>query len=55
MGSPQHPSAVQYKKLESAGELQLLRSPRWIDDRSGSTEVKFALPLESVSLVKLSW
>ncbi|HEX7363427.1 MAG TPA: beta-xylosidase [Bryobacteraceae bacterium] len=55
MGSPQNPSPAQYKKLESAGQLQLLASPRWIGERSGSAEVKFALPLESVSLVKLSW
>ncbi|MGH9584194.1 MAG: GH39 family glycosyl hydrolase, partial [Bryobacteraceae bacterium] len=55
MGSPQSPSAAQYKKLEAAGQLQLLGSPRWIDERAGSAEVKFSLPLEGLSLVQLSW
>jgi xylan 1,4-beta-xylosidase len=55
MGSPQNPSPDQYKDLEAAGQLQLLKSPRWIDERAGSAEVKFTLPLESLSLVQLSW
>ncbi|MCU1295500.1 MAG: glycoside hydrolase, family 39, partial [Bryobacterales bacterium] len=36
MGSPQHPTPEQFKRLESAGQLQLLESPRWIDVDSGS-------------------
>lgn len=55
MGSPQNPSPAQYKKLESAGQLQLLTSPRWIGERSGSVEIHLTLPIESLSLVKLSW
>ncbi|MGH9609798.1 MAG: GH39 family glycosyl hydrolase, partial [Bryobacteraceae bacterium] len=55
MGSPQSPNPAQYKKLESAGQLQLFRSPRWIGERAGSVEVEFSLPLESLSLVQLSW
>ena len=30
MGSPQNPTAEQYAKLEAAGQLELLESPRWI-------------------------
>ncbi|MGH9619763.1 MAG: GH39 family glycosyl hydrolase [Bryobacteraceae bacterium] len=55
MGSPQSPSPAQYKKLESAGQLQLFTSPRWVGERAGSVEVEFSLPLESLSLVQLSW
>ncbi len=55
MGSPQHPSVEQYNKLEKAGQLQLLGSPHWIDESAGSATLNFALPLQSVSLVELSW
>jgi xylan 1,4-beta-xylosidase len=55
MGSPQHPSAAQYSKLEKAGQLQLLGSPHSIDESAGSATLKLALPLQSVSLVELSW
>src|SRR5436305_4849016 len=55
MGSPQNPSAEQIAKLETAGQLQLLESPRYIDAKSGRAELKFALPLQGVSLVQLSW
>jgi xylan 1,4-beta-xylosidase len=55
MGSPQNPSPEQYSKLEKAGQLQMLGSPRWIDESNGSATLRFPLPLQSVSLVELSW
>ncbi len=55
MGSPQSPSAAQISKLEAAGQLQLLESPRYIDAKAGGAELKFALPVQGVSLVQLSW
>ena len=55
MGSPQKPSAEQHAKLEAAGQLQLLESPRFIDNKSGSAQVQFNLPLQGVSLIQLSW
>jgi xylan 1,4-beta-xylosidase len=55
MGSPQTPSGEQIAKLQAAGQLQLLESPRYIDAKSGSAELKFALPVQGVSLVQLSW
>jgi xylan 1,4-beta-xylosidase len=55
MGSPQNPSPDEYEKLEAAGQLQLLTSPSWMDAHEGSAELKFALPLEGLSLVQLSW
>ncbi len=55
MGSPQHPSPAQYATLESAGQLQLLESPRWLTTRNGTAAVHFSLPREAVSLLALSW
>ncbi len=55
MGSPQEPAPDQYRALEAAGQLQLLESPRWVDAPNGMTDVKFALPLQGVSLIELSW
>ena len=55
MGSPQNPTPEQYARLESAGQLQLLESPRWLWSESGQVEVSFALPRQAVSLVQVSW
>jgi xylan 1,4-beta-xylosidase len=55
MGSPQQPTAEQYARLESAGQLQLLRSPEWVTVRDGQIALPFPLPRHAVSLVRLSW
>jgi xylan 1,4-beta-xylosidase len=55
MGSPQSPTREQYARLEAAGQLQLLDSPRWDWNRGGSINLTFTLPREAVSLVQLSW
>ena len=55
MGSPQQPTTEQFRKLEAAGQLQLLESPRYVDNREGSAQIAFTLPLEGISLVQLSW
>ena len=55
MGSPQTPSAVQYQGLESAGQLQLLTSPTWIELGRGMAQVEFELPRQALSLIKLEW
>jgi xylan 1,4-beta-xylosidase len=55
MGSPQSPTPDQYSKLEKAGQLHLLDSPRWLDDSAGAAETSFSLPNEGASLVELSW
>ena len=55
MGSPQSPTPDQYKQLESAGQLQLLTSPRWIQIDHGIVHVKLELPRQAVSLVKVGW
>jgi xylan 1,4-beta-xylosidase len=55
MGSPKSLSDVDQKRLESAGQLQLLSSPAWVEMPQGSLKLHFALPRQGVSLVRLSW
>jgi xylan 1,4-beta-xylosidase len=55
MGSPQQLSHEQYSRLERAGQLHLLESPRWINSRDGNVRLEFILPLQGISLVQLSW
>jgi len=55
MGSPQSPTADQYKQLESAGQLQSLTSPRWIDVEHGTARLRFELPRQGLSLVRIGW
>jgi xylan 1,4-beta-xylosidase len=55
MGSPQQPTADQYAHLESAGQLELLESPRWLSAESGQVDINFPLPRQAVSLVQVSW
>jgi xylan 1,4-beta-xylosidase len=55
MGSPQKPSPEQYLRLERAGQLQLFGSPEWLSATNGRVTLKFDLPRQGVSLLKLSW
>jgi len=55
MGSPQQPAPDQYVALESAGQLELLESPRWISVHSGELSLDFALPRQGISLAELTW
>jgi xylan 1,4-beta-xylosidase len=55
MGSPQSPSESQYRRLESAGQLQLMDSPTWVEIQKGSIQLQFMLPRQGLSLVRLSW
>lgn len=55
MGSPQTPTAEQTAQLKTAGQLQLLRSPEWVDVAGGKVEVETALPRQAVSLLRLEW
>jgi xylan 1,4-beta-xylosidase len=55
MGSPQSPTPDQYAQLKSAGQLQLLTSPTWLDVFRGSVTVTTTLPRESTSLLHLTW
>ncbi|MGD0868116.1 MAG: beta-xylosidase [Bryobacteraceae bacterium] len=55
MGSPQQPTAEQYARLEAAGQLQMLGSPEWMGAKGGKLELRFDLPRQGISLVKVSW
>jgi xylan 1,4-beta-xylosidase len=55
LGSPQHPTAAQYRELEQAGQLQLLEPARRVAAPSGRVVLAFALPRQGLSLVKLTW
>ena len=55
LGSPQAPSPALYRELESAGQLQLLESPRFLANNAGKTDISFSLPCPGVSLVRITW
>jgi xylan 1,4-beta-xylosidase len=55
MGSPQDPTPEQYARLQAAGQLELLDSPRWITAESGAIAVEMALPRTSVSLLRITY
>lgn len=55
MGAPQQTTHEQYQKLEEAGQLDLLTSPRWISTQKEGTVIDFDLPRRGVSLLKLEW
>ena len=55
LGSPAWPDAEQYARLESAGQLQLLESPRWIAAGGGRARMEFSLPRHGVSLIRATW
>jgi xylan 1,4-beta-xylosidase len=55
MGSPQSLSESAYKRLESAGQLQLMDSPAWVEMQQGKVQLHFTLPRQGLSLVRLSW
>ena len=55
MGSPQSPSESEYRRLESAGQLQLLDSPAWVEVQKGSVQLHLMLPRQGLSLMRLAW
>jgi xylan 1,4-beta-xylosidase len=55
LGSPQSPTQEEYRRLEGAGQLQLLDSPRWVPIQSGEFREQFTLPRQGISLLRLTW
>lgn len=53
MGSPARPSSEQYEALSRAGQLALLDSPEWIRTAGDSATLKFSLPRQGISLLRL--
>jgi xylan 1,4-beta-xylosidase len=54
MGSPQQPTAAQYKELERAGKLASLGAPKRVRIQDGSLTEKFSLPAQGVSLLMIT-
>jgi len=55
MGSPQEPTPEQYARLQAAGQLQLLDSPRWITPEQGEIKLDMQLPRMGLSLLRVTW
>lgn len=55
IGSPQNPSAEQVAELERAGQLELFGSPQWVKITKDEAVIRFLLPAQGVSLLKLDW
>ncbi len=55
MGSPQHPTTEQYTQLKSAGQLELLTSPEWIEISKGEVKIRTEMPRQGTSLLHLHW
>jgi len=55
MESPQEPSPEQIEKLEKAGQLQLLTSPKWLNIKDGKAKIQIQLPRQAVSLIRMAW
>jgi xylan 1,4-beta-xylosidase len=55
MGSPAEPSAEQRAALRKASELTLWEEPRAVEVRDGQAVVRFPMPRQSVSLLRLGW
>jgi len=55
IGSPHSPSAAQLQRLQNAGQLQLLDSPKPMTTKNGSVHLQFRLPRQSLSLIRLTW
>ncbi len=55
MGSPQSPTPEQYARLKSAGQLELLNSPIWLDVHASKVTIETALPRQAISLLHLEW
>jgi xylan 1,4-beta-xylosidase len=55
MGSPREPSAEQREALAKASELAMMGAPTSVDVREGRVVLRFSMPRQSVSLVRLEW
>jgi xylan 1,4-beta-xylosidase len=55
MGSPREPSAQQRAALQKASELTRWEAPRAVQVRDGQVVLRFTMPRQSVSLLRLEW
>jgi xylan 1,4-beta-xylosidase len=55
IGSPASLSVSQHEQLQNAGQLELLTSPAWVHIDKGQFSIRFTLPRQGLSLIRLSW
>jgi xylan 1,4-beta-xylosidase len=55
LGSPQQPTAEQYRQLEAAGQLQLDGSPVWSGLNHDQLQLTLDLPRQGLALLRVSW
>ncbi len=55
LGSPQMPTPDQYRRLEQAGQLDLVGTPQSLPLMNGEATITFTLPRQGVSLLVLQW
>jgi xylan 1,4-beta-xylosidase len=55
MGSPQEPSRALREALHKAAEPSALEGPRAVEVRDGKVALRFTMPRQSVSLLRLEW
>ncbi len=55
IGSPQQPTADQYRQLEAAGQLQLDGSPLWKEVDPDGLHAALDLPRQGLALLRISW
>ena len=55
MGSPQQPNPEQRAELQRAGQLAALGEPQTVHIANHQATLRFALPRQAVSLVRLTW
>ncbi len=55
MGSPQEPTADEYKTLEAAGRLHEVSSPKYITPENGTAKINFDLERQGITLLKITW
>ena len=55
MGSPQAPTADQYKALEDAGQLKEVSSPKYITPVNAEAKISFDLERQGITLLRFIW
>ena len=55
MGSPQQIEGAAYRDLEAASQLALLEERPSVKPVNGGVSLRFDLPRQGVSLLRLSW
>jgi xylan 1,4-beta-xylosidase len=54
LGKPQNPTEDQFKEIENAGLLKLYTAPEWITSDGQKSTIRFSLPRQGVSLIRLT-